>query len=44
MCCSIIFFEWGEAKDSYTAEHPKRLSFTDNIEYISMMVETIWSD
>ena len=28
-------FEWGEAKDSYTAEHPKRLSFTDNIEYIN---------
>ncbi|WP_462359304.1 AAA family ATPase [Bacteroides finegoldii] len=28
-------FEWGEAKDSYTVEHPKRLSFTDNIEYIN---------
>lgn len=25
----------GKAKDSYTTEHPKRLSFTDNIEYIN---------
>lgn len=28
-------FEWGEAKDSYTSEHPKRLSFADNMEYIN---------
>lgn len=28
-------FEWGEAKDSYTREHPKRLSFADNMEYIN---------
>ncbi len=28
-------FEWGEAKDSYTNEHPKRLSFADNMEYVN---------
>lgn len=28
-------FEWGEAKDSYTSKHPKRLSFSDNMEYIN---------
>lgn len=28
-------FEWGEAKSSYTNEHPKRLSFADDMEYVN---------
>lgn len=28
-------FEWGEAKDSYTNDHPKRLSFANDMEYIN---------
>lgn len=28
-------FEWGEAKDTYTSEHPKRLSFAGNMEYFN---------
>lgn len=28
-------FEWGEAKDAYTPDHPRKLSFTDNMEYFN---------
>lgn len=28
-------FEWGEAKDGYTSNHPKQLSFTDRMEYVN---------
>lgn len=28
-------FEWGEAKDAYTISHPKKLSFSENMEYVN---------
>lgn len=29
-------FEWGEAKESYKDNHPKRLSFSPNMEYVNV--------
>lgn len=28
-------FEWGEAKENFNEEHPKRLSFSSNMEYVN---------
>lgn len=35
MCCSITFLNGGRRKILIRLNHPKRLSFTDNIEYIN---------